>query len=63
MKVTFIKDVQDPRPNRKGVFRKGRTYSITGSLLDTFKKKKVIKEFEEVKIKHGSDIRNESKDS
>ena len=63
MNVTFLKNTQDPRPNRKGVFRKDKTYFVSGELLEIFKKKKVIKEFEELKIvRNGNNSRNEPKD-
>lgn len=63
MNVTFTKNTKDPRPGRKGVFLKGSTYHISGELLDELKKKKVIKEFEELKIvRNGNNSRNESKD-
>jgi len=62
MNVTFNKNFKDPRSNRGGVFLKGRVYHITGTLLSTLKKKKVIIEYKEIKIEHGNNLRNKSED-
>lgn len=31
--VKFIKDMKDPRPNRKGTFKEGKVTSLSGDLL------------------------------